>query len=192
MGRLRWLAIWIAALSLGGTAGAQQVVLRGWVQGFDPQTFALLLRTTGNPRWVLVDPSAVVTLKESPTPVAEIPLNSFVEIDALKSWQGVTQATRIAVLHATDLPPVGRPVGSFVQGTVLEVDYPANLLRLRAPAGEVYVPLGTAPILINGRHRSIVDLQPGDRVEVERRVPSLPGGQYLTQRVTVTERASGD
>jgi len=97
----------------------------------------------------------------------------------------VLHATEIDARATTPAPPAAAPPGSYVHGTLVAVDLPNNTITVRTRAGDIVVPLGTAPIYVNGAPSTIRVLKPGEVVEVERTLPTPASTQYVTRVVRV-------
>jgi hypothetical protein len=76
-------------------------------------------------------------------------------------------------------------VGSLVRGTLVGMDIPNNSITLRTSSGDHTVPLGTAPIYVNGVRGSTRNLRVGQVIQVERTLPTEASQTYVTQMVRV-------
>jgi hypothetical protein len=70
------------------------------------------------------------------------------------------------------------------------MNIPANQITLRTQAGDFTVPMGTAPILINGKRGTTRHLRVGQLIHVERTLPTEGSTDYVTQFVRIMGSAA--
>src|SRR5436309_712312 len=117
MRRIPVLAALAVGISLCATAWAQELIFRGFAQKVDPTDLTITLRMTGNTRVLPISPSAVITMGGQVAKLDQIPLNSPVQIVAVRDAQGQPRVTRIEVEGQGSGHPAMAPPGSLIQGT---------------------------------------------------------------------------
>src|SRR2546423_1640061 len=139
-----------AALQVPAVVSAQQVPVAGWVNRVDTANSTITIRTLANPRTVQVAPNAVIRVNGIVSRLDQIPANSAITITTERGPTGVLTATQINVQSSGSQPAAAAPPGSTVQGTLVGVNIPDNTVTVRTISGDHVIPLGTAPILVNG------------------------------------------
>jgi len=174
-----------AALLLPAAVHAQQISLAGWVQRVDAANATLTIRTLDNPRTIPVAPNAVISVNGVVSRLDQLPFNSSVSIIAEKGPDAVLRATQISAQSTGRQPAAAAPAGAIVRGRLVGMNIPAGTITLRTPSGDYPVSLGTPPIYVNGGRGSSRDLRIGQRVEVDRTLPTEASTDYVTTMVHV-------
>jgi hypothetical protein len=174
-----------AALLLPSAVYAQQITIAGWVDRVDPASATLTIRTLANPRTIPVAPNAAIRINGTVARLEQLPFNSPVSIIAEKDANGVLHATQISVRTSGGQPSAAAPPGAVVRGRLVGINLPAGTITLRTPSGDYPVPLGTAPIYVNGTVGSSRDLRLGETVQVDRSQPTPASTDFVTQAVRI-------
>jgi hypothetical protein len=175
----------LAVLPLPAVVFAQQITITGWVDSVDTANSTVTIRTLNNPRTVQVAPNAVIRVNGVVSRLDQLPANAEISIIAEKGPNDVVRATQITVGSSGAQPAAAVPPGSVVMGTLVGMNIPANTITVRTRSGDQAVPLGAAPIFINGRNGSTRDLRVGQIVRIERALPTEGSTDYVTQVIRV-------
>src|SRR5947209_8809528 len=84
MRRIPVFAVLAAGLCICATAWGQELIFRGFVQKVDPVDLTITLRMTSNTRVLPITPSAVIMMGGQVSKLDQIPLNSPVQIVAVR------------------------------------------------------------------------------------------------------------
>src|SRR4051794_33366194 len=131
MRRIPLLAAMAVGISLCATAWAQELIFRGFVQKVDPVDLTITLRMAGNTRVFPINPSAVIMLGGQVTKLDQIPLNSPVQMVAVRDAQGQPRASRIEIEGQGTGHSAVAPPGALIRGTVLGIDRMENSISVR-------------------------------------------------------------
>jgi hypothetical protein len=175
-----------AALQVPTALYAQQVTVAGWLDRIDAANGTLTLRTFGNPRTIQVAPNATVRINGAAARIEQLPLDSQISVIAEKGPDGMLHAVQISARGTIGSPTAGSPAGSVISGRLVGLNLPMNQITVRTSTGDFAVPLGTAPIIINGAGGSTRGLRLGQTVRIERALPTEGSTEYVTQAVHVT------
>lgn len=175
----------VIALFIPAAALAQEVTVGGWVDRVDTATSTVTLRTLSGKRTIEVAPNAVISGNGAATRLNQIPIGSRIWITAQSGPQGVLRATRIRVQGAGRSTAAAYPAGSVVTGRLVGINIPENQVTLRTSAGDFSLPLGSAPIVRNGRVVTTRDLRVGQQIQVVRSLPTTASTDYITQSVHI-------
>lgn len=178
------------ALQVPAIVSAQQISVGGWVNRVDTANSTITIRTLANPRTVQVAPNAVIRVNGVISRLDQIPANSAITLTTEKGPTGVLTATQITVNSSGPQPSAAAPAGSTVQGTLVGVNIPDNAVTVRTVSGDHVVPLGTAPIMINGARGSIRNFRVGQNILIQRSLPTEASTDFVTQMVRVTAPAN--
>jgi hypothetical protein len=173
-----------AALQLPIALYAAPVMVGGWVDRVDGAGATLTVRTFGNPRTIQIEPNAVVRLNGKPVQFDQLPRDSQVTITAEKGPDGTLHAVQIDA-RGTAESTASYPTNNTITGRLVALNIPENRMTVRTATGDFLVPLGEAPILVNGTRGSSRNLQPGQMVQVDRTLPTEASADYVTNSVRI-------
>src|SRR5262249_319044 len=157
-----------ALLQVPAVVSAQQIPVAGWVNQVDTANSTITIRTLANPRTIQVAPNAVILVNGVVTRLDQIPANSAITITTEKGPTGVLTAAQVNVTTAGPQPSAAAPPGSTVLGTLVGVNIPDNAVTVRTISGDHVIPLGTAPIFVNGIRGSIRNFRLGQTIQIQR------------------------
>jgi hypothetical protein len=171
--------LWVLAmlLAIGPTHGAHaaRVISRGYVQRVDPASGTITLRKSTGQQTILVVPEAKLTIDGRKGLLNDIMYNARAEILAWRDPFHALRADEVKILQPRDPTwPASSGPGMLVQGEVVGLISELGTLIIKTPVGNRNVAIGTAPVLLNGRPATLLDLAVGDRVQVQHTIP--PGG----------------
>jgi hypothetical protein len=176
MKRGMWILTALLTVALVAPAQAQRVTTRGIVDRIDLGTGVVTLRMINGAREpVIIKPDAEFLVNGRGGTLAEVMYNARAEFHAWRDRAGQLHADVARIDQpATPTRIASTDPGAIIAGEIAGIFPEAGILILRTPTGFRNVALGTAPIIMEGRSVTTMDLALGDHIRVQRTVP--PGG----------------